>query len=118
MDEESKHLLKDIKKAFSAHKDEIAEKITETVKEVVPIVVNGKIDALRREFEKNSDESRKWRETQEKKFESLQKEAQPVLDFFDDMGGAKRMAILFVGGVVGIVTTIGGAILIIRELLK
>lgn len=118
MDEESKHLLKDIKEAFSTHKDEIASKIEQTVKEVVPIVVNGKIDALRKEFEKNSEESRTWRQTQEKKFNDLQKEAQPVLDFFDDMGGAKRMAILFIGGVVGIVTTIGGAVLIIRELLK
>lgn len=114
MDEESKHLLKDIKKAFESHKDEIASKIEETVKEVV----NGRIDALRKEFEKNSEESRRWRETQQERFENLEIQAKPVLDFFDDMGGAKRIAILFIGGIIAIITSVGGGILILKQLFK
>lgn len=109
-DPEIKKLLEDIKIGFSEHRDDVAQKIEETVKEVV----NGKIDRLTQNFNEWKKTETEKRTVIENKLDEYMKTTEPVVRFFTDMTAAKK--ILFY--TLSAITLIGGAWLAIKGMFK
>ncbi len=113
MDLESKKLLEDIKKGFEAHNDTIIKTIEATV--------NGKIDKLTNNFnhwkEHETNERSKIKQSLDEyvvQTDEYRKSTEPMIEFFNNMNGAKK--VMFWG--LSIFAGIGGAFLMVREILK
>lgn len=113
MDLESKKLLGDIKTAFEGHND--------TIIKTIEVTVNGKIDKLTNNFNQWKEHETNERELVKErldeyilKTEEYRKTTEPMIEFFNNMTGAKK--VLFWG--LGIFASIGGAILMGKEIFK
>lgn len=110
MDTESKQLLQEIKQAFTTHKDEVGQKVEDTVK----VVVNGKIDRLSATVKDWIEGETGKRLAIEKKLDDYMDTTQPMIDFFEDMTSSKRILLWLLGGL----ASIGGFYLMVREIFK
>lgn len=113
MNEESQQLLRDIKKAFEGHTDNVVETIKATV--------NGKIDRLSQSVNAwQKEEAEKRVEIDKKLDDYIEKtnlymeSTKPMVEFFEDVTSTKKVLFYLLGGL----GTIGGFWLLIREIFK
>lgn len=101
-DQEVKRLLEEINEGFKSHRDDVEETIRKTV--------NGKIDALTRNFNE-------WKVTETEKRTAIEKQlneymitTEPVVKFFTDMNTAKKILFYCLSAV----TLVGSTWLVVK----
>lgn len=79
------------------------EEMTKTIEATIKIVVNGKIDGMRRELSDFSKETRDWRENEFNEYVKEDKEwkeiATPIIKAGVNLTGAGKIAVALFGGI-------------------